>query len=127
MIGENGLQTLLELWQVSELSLSDFEYIRNSLLRTKDYFNSNLVSKTFKKCSPSGVVAVLLFDNGELSLHTWPEKSYAAFDIYTYGSNTPSKIIKYLLDTFKSKKYHMLTIERGLLNDRMQIKKDEVF
>jgi len=50
-----------------------------------------------------------------ISIHTWPEKEYAAVDIFTCGDHTnPDKACDFMIDALKSKKPTMTIIKRGI-------------
>jgi S-adenosylmethionine decarboxylase len=74
------------------------------------------------------MTGILLLAESHISVHTWPERGYAALDIYTCGSKAVSrKAMKYIIEKLHPGKYHALTIDRGLEEDgKMVIKKDEV-
>ena len=53
---------------------------------------------------PQGVSAVSLLTESHMSVHTWPELGYAAFDVFTCGPTNPMDSIKYLAKAFDVKK-----------------------
>ncbi|MGB9590730.1 MAG: adenosylmethionine decarboxylase [Candidatus Hydrothermia bacterium] len=70
---------------------------------------------------PNGVSGVVVISESHLSVHTWPERGYAALDIYTCGSHTkPMDAVMYVLSAFGAGTAHITEIERGLDdNDRI--------
>ena len=64
--------------------------------------------------SPHGVSAVVIIQESNLCIHTWPEFGYAAADFFTCGDTVnPWKSFEYLKDYLKSKKFNSMEIQRG--------------
>jgi S-adenosylmethionine decarboxylase len=128
LIRTQGTHILLELWQVPELSLSDFAFVKNTLIQATTASCTSYEGFKFSKCKPTGISGVLLLKEGHLSVRTWPERGYASFDIYTCGGEVSArKAMKYLVETLKPGKHNAITIERGFeTNEAMQIKINEV-
>jgi len=69
----------------------------------------------FFKFSPMGVSGVVIVAESHISVHTWPEKGYAALDVYTCGENAdPEKAVDYILEQFKAQYAHVSEIKRGI-------------
>lgn len=49
------------------------------------------LSHTF---SNGGVTYIMMLAESHISIHTWPEKCYAAVDVYTCGKANPKKILE---------------------------------
>jgi len=63
---------------------------------------------------PHGVSAVVIIQESNLCIHTWPEFGYAAADFFTCGDTVnPWKSFEYLKDYLKSKKFNSMNIQRG--------------
>jgi S-adenosylmethionine decarboxylase proenzyme len=63
-----------------------------------------------------GRTAVLLLSQSHVSVHTWPEHCYVAFDLYSCRRLTPEntkKIIKMVVAETKAKGYTAEVIDRG--------------
>lgn len=61
----------------------------------------------------SGVSGVAVLAESHISIHTWPEKNYAAFDVFMCGNAKPEKTIPILLETFQCKRHQVTEILRG--------------
>jgi len=48
-----------------------------------------------------------------ISVHTWPERSYAAFDVFMCGAAKPAKAIAILQDAFSPSELAVKEILRG--------------
>jgi S-adenosylmethionine decarboxylase len=61
------------------------------------------------------VSGVVVISESHISTHTWPEKRYAALDIYTCGIHVdPEKAVLYALGAFGSSTSHITEITRGM-------------
>jgi S-adenosylmethionine decarboxylase proenzyme len=52
---------------------------------------------------PQGVSAVSVLTESHMSVHTWPELGYAAFDIFTCGPTQPMDAVAYLSKVRKTR------------------------
>ena len=72
-------------------------------------------STYFYKFSPRGVSGMVVVSGSHISIHTWPEKSYAAIDVYTCDIDSkPEKSLQYILERIKAEYAHITEIERGI-------------
>ena len=61
-----------------------------------------------------GVTAVWLLAESHISFHSWPEKNYAAIDIFTCGSVDPKIFIDRIKKAFDAKIIKVKIIDRML-------------
>ena len=64
-----------------------------------------------------GITGVVLLAESHISIHTWPEKSYIAIDIFMCGDCDPLDALPVLEKAFSAKKVEMQVIVRG--NDKI--------
>ena len=62
-----------------------------------------------------GISGVAVLAESHISVHTWPERDYIAFDIFMCGDTNPDASAEYLLKTFKPKKSILKKIKRGVI------------
>jgi len=64
--------------------------------------------------APRGQHLLFLLSESHASIHTWPEKGYAAIDIYTCSNKClVQNIINYLLVKLKSTSYQVKELDRN--------------
>ena len=96
--------------------------VQQILVKAAEVSGASVWSISFSKFPPSGVSGVVVISESHLSTHTWPEKGYAALDIYTCGANVkPEKAVFYAVEAFGAETSHITEITRGL------DEKDEIF
>ena len=61
-----------------------------------------------------GVTGVAVLAESHISIHTWPEISYAALDVFMCGTCDPSNAIEPLKQAFKPEKVKVTEIMRGI-------------
>lgn len=66
--------------------LDDASALADMLERAAEIIGAKILSRSFHRFDPQGVTGILLLSESHVSVHTWPEDGYAAFDLYTCGS-----------------------------------------
>jgi len=95
--------------------LSDANKIREIFLRAAEIGNMEVKASYFFKFSPTGVSGMVIVAESHVSIHTWPEKGYAAIDVYTCGENAdPEKAVDYILDAIGAEYAHVSEVKRGI-------------
>ncbi|MBI4299293.1 MAG: adenosylmethionine decarboxylase [Chloroflexi bacterium] len=111
-----GTHLLLELRECNREALDDLPYIREALINAAKEIGATIVGHTFHKFSPYGVTGVVSIAESHLCIHTWPEYSYAAVDIFTCGDTfQPQRAAQLITDSLQSKEHSALEIKRGPL------------
>lgn len=65
------------------------------------------------KFSPQGVSGVAVLAESHLSVHTWPEIGYGAFDIFMCGEADPHAALRVLRDEFQPSEIRIFEHLRG--------------
>jgi len=63
-----------------------------------------------------GISGVAILAESHISVHTWPERDYIAFDIFMCGDTKPKEAAQYLIDTLKPKKNKITNLRRGVIS-----------
>ncbi len=63
--------------------------------------------------SPQGVSGVAVLAESHISVHTWPEAGYGAFDVFMCGGADPWKAVEILRTAFKAKEVIVKELLRG--------------
>ncbi len=112
-----GKHLLLELKECNPELLDNLDHIRNSLLRAAEDLGAHVVGESFHHFSPQGVTGILSIAESHISIHTWPEYSYAAADIFTCGSSfRPLEAAEILIELLESKDQDITEVQRGPLS-----------
>ncbi|MEM7742301.1 MAG: adenosylmethionine decarboxylase [Pseudomonadota bacterium] len=65
------------------------------------------------KFSPQGVSGVAVLAESHISVHTWPEIGYGAFDVFMCGDAQPWKAVEVLREAFSAGSVHVKELRRG--------------
>ena len=105
---------LLELYGCDYEKLNDESFLRCSLNRAAKLAKATVLNLISNKFEPQGVTAIALLAESHISIHTWPESSYSAVDIFTCGRNMlPELASQHLIDTLKAEEHSLRVIERN--------------
>ena len=109
-----GKHYLLNLYGCSFVMLDDERCLIDLLESAAISSGATVIQTISKKFEPQGVTVLTLLSESHISIHTWPEKEYAAVDIFTCGAHTkPNDACNYLIDVLESKKPVKTIIKRG--------------
>ena len=105
---------LLELYGCDFEKLNDESFLRCTINYAAKLANAKVLNLISNKFEPQGVTAIALLSESHLSIHTWPESSYSAVDIFTCGQNMkPNLSCKYLIKTLMAKEHFLRVINRN--------------
>ena len=105
---------LLELYRCNYEKLNDESFLRCALNRAAKLANATVLNLISNKFEPQGVTAIALLAESHISIHTWPESTYSAVDIFTCGRNMiPELASKYLIEALKAEEHSLRLITRN--------------
>ncbi len=108
-----GTQVLASLKGCPADVLKRVEVVRALLNEVVLEAKLNKVTEAFHQFEPEGVTGVIVISESHLSVHTWPEKSMAAVDIFTCGrEGNAEKAFEVILKKFKPKEYEKKVLKR---------------
>lgn len=109
-----GRHLLVDLQGVSPLFLSDPALIESALRQAADAAGATPIFGKFHHFGPEqGVTGVLLLQESHISIHTWPERGFAAVDVFMCGTCRPEVAITVLQDILLPQFAHVQTMSRG--------------
>jgi S-adenosylmethionine decarboxylase len=83
-----GMHLLVDLWGATNLSEPD--HIDRALREAAVIAGATILHSHFHHFTPNGGVSgVLVLAESHISIHTWPEKNFAAIDIFMCGDCNP--------------------------------------
>jgi S-adenosylmethionine decarboxylase len=112
-----GTHLLVELRDCKPEILKDLNKVKNAMVFAAKEAKATIVDVSFHKFNPIGISGMVVIAESHLSIHTWPEYSYAAVDIFTCGDIIkPEVAASYLIKEFKSKNPSIVELKRGILS-----------
>jgi S-adenosylmethionine decarboxylase len=83
-----GTHIVCELSGCDADRLADVDSIHSMMIAAAKAANATVMESAFHRFEPQGVSGTVILAESHLSIHTWPEKGYAAMDFYTCGDHT---------------------------------------
>ncbi len=108
-----GTHLLIDVWGASSLDNPAFmdEVLRSAALAA----GATILHGHFHHFTPNGGVSgVLVLAESHISVHTWPEKNFAAFDIFVCGACDPHKAVPILQEAFSPSEVKVEEKRRGI-------------
>ena len=109
-----GSHLIIDLWECE--NLDDIGVIELALRRAVQAAGATLLHLHLHAFgSGGGVSGVAVLAESHISIHTWPERSYAAIDVFMCGSAEPHKVVPILRHAFKARRVAICEQLRGVL------------
>ena len=106
-----GTHLIIEV--VGAEGLDDEERIRGAFRECVETCGATLLHIHTHKFSPQGVSGVAVLAESHISVHTWPEIGYGAFDVFMCGEAQPWKAVEVLRHTFNAGEVRVKELLRG--------------
>jgi len=108
-----GKQVYGSLYDCDLNILKDREALEKIVKDAATVGNMTLLDiKSWKIGDGVSVVAIVL--ESHITVHTWPEYSFATVDVYSCGAHTdPKRAFQYIAEQLKAKKYTMNEADRS--------------
>ncbi len=110
-----GRHIIVDLWGVDFTVLNNVDYLEKIMIEAAEKSHATVLSVSCKKFDPFGCTILVLLSESHLSIHTYPEKGFAAIDCYTCGRNKDPKLaVNHLIGLLKPKQAFTKTLIRGI-------------
>jgi S-adenosylmethionine decarboxylase len=84
------------------------------MLRAAREVGATVVTHSFHRFQPYGISGVVVIAESHLSIHTWPEHSYAAVDIFSCSASfRPDAAARIIAEGLECTSPFLLIVERG--------------
>ncbi len=107
-----GAHLIIDLYDANKLD--DLELMEHTLRKCVDAAGATLLHIHLHPFEPNGGVSgVAVLAESHISVHSWPEHHYAAFDIFMCGQARPERCIEVLLEAFTPRRVAIEELLRG--------------
>ena len=107
-----GAHVLADLWGAERLD--DIEYMEDALRKAIEVCGATLLHIHLHHFGEGcGVSGVAVLAESHISVHTWPERGFAAFDIFMCGSCDPELALPVLQKHFNPERMDTELQKRG--------------
>ena len=109
-----GLQLVVDMYGCDPAVLNDEAAIRACMLEAARRCGATVVSECFHRFHPHGVSGVVVIAESHLAIHTWPERRFAALDLFTCGAALqPELCFAHLRQALHCERQTQRSIPRG--------------
>lgn len=109
-----GSHVLADLWGAERLDDEDF--IELAMRAAIDACGATLLHIHLHRFGENGGISgVAVLAESHISVHTWPERGFAAFDVFMCGSCDPEKAVPVLKEWFNPKGVQIGHHRRGIV------------
>jgi S-adenosylmethionine decarboxylase len=109
-----GTHLLVELWDAK--NLGDLEITDRMLRDSAAVAGATLLHVHLHHFGPNaGLSGVAVLAESHISIHTWPERGYAAIDVFMCGACDPYKAIAVMRKAFEPGSVQLSEQKRGIL------------
>lgn len=109
-----GTHLIADLWDASRLD--DLAVVEDALRRATEAAGATLLNIDLHHFTPNGGISgVAVLAESHISIHTWPERAYAAIDIFMCGDARPHEAIKILREAFAPAHIQLAEHKRGMV------------
>jgi S-adenosylmethionine decarboxylase len=107
-----GAHLIVDLYDAARLD--DRDHIETTLRRCVEAAGATLLHIHLHRFEPNGGVSgVAVLAESHISIHSWPERAYAALDIFMCGNAEPDKCIPVLREAFAPGRLAVSELLRG--------------
>lgn len=111
-----GTHLLVELRECNPDIIKSLEKVRNALVSAAKEAGATIVNISFHEFNPFGISGVVVISSSHMTIHTWPEYSYAAVDLFCCDTIDLNKAASYLIEQFECKNPSIVEMKRGILS-----------
>jgi S-adenosylmethionine decarboxylase len=109
-----GTHLIVDLWHAT--NLDDLQIVDQALRDAAARAGATLLNIDLHHFSPNGGISgVAVLAESHISIHTWPEISYAAIDIFMCGAAQPHQAIEVLRGVFMPGLVTLAEHKRGVI------------
>lgn len=106
-----GAHLIIDLYDAERLD--DLPYIEETLRTCVTEAGATLLHIHLHPFQPEGVSGVAVLAESHISVHTWPEAGYAAFDVFMCGDARPEACVEVLERAFRPGRTAVSELLRG--------------
>ena len=108
-----GTHIIIDLWGAHPLD--DMALMEATLRKAVEVSHATLLHIHLHHFTPNnGISGVAVLAESHISVHTWPERGFAAFDVFMCGDAKPEAAVPIFQDAFKPEKINISEHLRGI-------------
>jgi S-adenosylmethionine decarboxylase len=109
-----GTHIIIDLWEATRLD--DLAHMEAAMREAVQVCGATLLHIHLHHFTPSGGISgVAVLAESHISVHTWPERDFAAFDVFMCGDAQPENAIPVLQRYFSPGRINVSQHQRGIV------------
>lgn len=109
-----GRHLLADLHEADIVVLCDLDLIEAALIAAAQVSGATPIGQSFHHFGPGlGVTGVVLLRESHISIHTWPERRFAALDVFMCGATKPEVAVDCVAAALGAKRVERQVVMRG--------------
>lgn len=109
-----GRHVAVDTWGADSKLLNDAKLLEDMMVQAAEKCGATVLSVQSKQFEPQGATVLVLLSESHISIHTYPERGFAALDCYTCGETVDPQIaMDYMLQILKPEKSYPKMLKRG--------------
>jgi S-adenosylmethionine decarboxylase len=109
-----GRHVAVDTWGADFNMLNDAKFLEKMMVQAAEKCGATVLSVQAKQFEPQGATVLVLLSESHISIHTYPEKGFAALDCYTCGETVdPQVAMDYMISVLKPEKSYPKMLKRG--------------
>ena len=109
-----GIHIILDLWNCS--FSNKIVSLKKIIKEAANLSKANILHMHMHRFGKEqGISGVAVLAESHISVHTWPERDYMAFDIFMCGNTYPELASEFLVKMLKPKRKKIEIIKRGTI------------
>jgi S-adenosylmethionine decarboxylase len=108
---------LYDVWLADGAALERVEPMKALMEEAALAGGATILTAYFHPFAPCGVTGFLLLAESHLSVHTWPEECFAAFDVFSCGDMDTARIVEVIRDALHPIREDVRILHRGVDED----------
>lgn len=109
-----GRHVAIDCWGVDFQLINNAERLQKQMVEAAEACGATVLSVQAQQFDPQGATVLVLLSESHLSIHTYPERGFAALDCYTCGDTVdPEVAIEFMVRVLKPEKTHAKKLIRG--------------
>lgn len=109
-----GIHLIADFFQCDNSVINSLESVKNIMIESVKISGAEIVEPFFHRFSPHGISGIIVVAESHFAIHTWPEHSAAAVDIFSCGEFDYMAALYYIKNELKSGTSSFIKINRGL-------------
>ncbi len=108
-----GTHLIVDVWDATHLD--DPAYVERALVGAARKAGATVLSADFHHFQPNGGVSgVVVLAESHISIHTWPERNFAALDVFMCGDARPQDAVPVFREAFEAGRVTVSELRRGV-------------